>query len=222
MKLIDLTGQRYGRLTVVERGETRNRRTYWTCQCDCGQVLNVGATHLVGGRRTSCGHIDPALAAGRRPWPRNPRYLVGEDGSIVGLSGRVLQAKPNTHGYLTVDVRVDGRFKTKTVHSIVCEAFHGLRPEGLEVAHGNGIKVDCRASNLRWATAVDNAADRGKHGTAWRGERHHRAKLTADQVRAIRAALETGTTRRALALRYGVSRRAIQLIDSGQNWGHVA
>ncbi len=36
MKIIDLTGQRFGRLVVLERAESRGGATYWRCQCDYG------------------------------------------------------------------------------------------------------------------------------------------------------------------------------------------
>lgn len=38
-KLIDLTGQRFGRLTVIERAENSpNGAAKWVCRCDCGIV----------------------------------------------------------------------------------------------------------------------------------------------------------------------------------------
>ncbi len=34
-KLIDLTGQRFDKLIVLEKAPSRKRHTYWKCQCDC-------------------------------------------------------------------------------------------------------------------------------------------------------------------------------------------
>jgi hypothetical protein len=219
VRLIDLTGQAFGQLTVIERGLTRKRVTYWTCRCECGRVLDVGAWHLGSGRRTSCGHVDPEIARGRRPWPAHPRYLVGDDGSIVGPSGYPLSAQPNTHGYPTVTIMVGGRPWTRPVHTIVCETFHGLRPDGHEAAHENGVRADCRAANLSWKTPAANSADKLRHGTLIYGLAHHKTKLSEDDVRAIRASC--GVSQRALAARYGVSRRAVTFILSGQNWKHL-
>ena len=58
----DLTGQRFGRLTVLEPlpGE---RRTRWRCVCDCGRETVVGSGHhLTSGNTKSCGclHRDSA------------------------------------------------------------------------------------------------------------------------------------------------------------------
>ena len=57
MKLIDLTGQRFGRLVVVERAESKGKRTMWKCLCDCGNTKVVGAGNLKNGHTTSCGCV---------------------------------------------------------------------------------------------------------------------------------------------------------------------
>lgn len=220
MRLIDLTGQTFGRLTVIERAANRGRVTYWRCQCECGRWRTASSQHLRDGRSHFCGTACTE-AAGRRPWPRDPRVMVGSDGSIVGRAGRPLTPQANVHGYLVVSIWDGQTWRTRTVHSIVCETFHGLRPEGLLALHNNGDQLDCRAENLRWGTSVDNAADRTAHGNAWRGERHHRAKITENDVRSIRAASASGASRRALAAQYGLSKRAIQFIVQRRNWKHV-
>ena len=56
MTLKDLTGERFGRLTVIRRVEddgNRNRR--WLCICDCGNEKIVGGRHLTSGATKSCG-----------------------------------------------------------------------------------------------------------------------------------------------------------------------
>ena len=54
-KFKDLTGQRFGRLTVVERAENKKDRVMWRCRCDCGNEHIVRANSLVTGRCKSCG-----------------------------------------------------------------------------------------------------------------------------------------------------------------------
>lgn len=52
---LDLTGQRFGRLVVIERASHVGRRTAWKCLCDCGNTCTV-QTYLLRGRNTSsCG-----------------------------------------------------------------------------------------------------------------------------------------------------------------------
>lgn len=52
---LDLTGQRYGKLTVLERTENIGGRTAWRCRCDCGRETAVKTCHLRNGHVTSCG-----------------------------------------------------------------------------------------------------------------------------------------------------------------------
>ncbi len=52
---VDLTGQRFGRLTVLEFVPTEDRFTYWLCRCECGNTATVRAGHLKEERTTSCG-----------------------------------------------------------------------------------------------------------------------------------------------------------------------
>lgn len=56
--LIDLTGERYGMLTVVEQFPERlwsGKRVAWKCRCDCGKEIIASASGLRDGSITSCG-----------------------------------------------------------------------------------------------------------------------------------------------------------------------
>ena len=52
---LDLSGQRFGRLTVIAPAENIGRRTAWLCHCDCGGERIVKTVHLREGKVTSCG-----------------------------------------------------------------------------------------------------------------------------------------------------------------------
>lgn len=55
-KLIDLTGQRFGQLTVLERAENGNhKQPRWKCRCDCGKETIVFGHLLRNGNTKSCG-----------------------------------------------------------------------------------------------------------------------------------------------------------------------
>ena len=45
----DLTGQNFGKLTVVERDWTCLDRVYWICECDCGNFTSVPTSRLTTG-----------------------------------------------------------------------------------------------------------------------------------------------------------------------------
>lgn len=45
-KLIDLTGQRFDKLIVIEKAPSRAKHTYWRCKCDCGNECEVSSEFL--------------------------------------------------------------------------------------------------------------------------------------------------------------------------------
>lgn len=55
MQFIDLTGQRFNKLTVIRRGQNVGKQTAWICKCDCGNVKTVTAAKLKNGNTKSCG-----------------------------------------------------------------------------------------------------------------------------------------------------------------------
>lgn len=60
MNKLDLTGQRYGFLTVLEEVpkeyiKSKHRYSYWKCKCDCGKECIVTLSHLRSGHTKSCG-----------------------------------------------------------------------------------------------------------------------------------------------------------------------
>lgn len=54
-KRAELTGKRFGKLTVEEFAGIKNYGTLWKCKCDCGNYAIVLAEKLNSGRKTSCG-----------------------------------------------------------------------------------------------------------------------------------------------------------------------
>lgn len=158
-----------------------------------------------------------------------PNYLVGDDGSVwsnfvVGGQGAVTdrwrRLRPGRlhHGHVKVTLCKSGEKFSIQVHQLVMLCFVGKPPDGMEVRHLNGNPRDNRLSNLTYGTPLENAADRSAHGTQTSGERHHRAKLTDEQVGIIRSRLSSGEKARVIAEDFGVSRSCISMIACGQNW----
>ncbi|UVO29921.1 hypothetical protein [Bradyrhizobium arachidis] len=60
-RLIDLTGRRVGKLTVLHRdgfevtGSAGDKQTYWACLCDCGRLARVAGYNLRNRHTKSCG-----------------------------------------------------------------------------------------------------------------------------------------------------------------------
>lgn len=54
-ELVDLNGQRFGKLIVLFRAPDKNKQVMWDCVCDCGNTSIVRGTHLRKGLTVSCG-----------------------------------------------------------------------------------------------------------------------------------------------------------------------
>ncbi len=74
-QFIDLTGETFGRLTVLRRLPSRNGRIFWSCLCVCGAVSQVDGGHLRGGNTKSCGCLYRET---------QPREVVDRTGQVFG------------------------------------------------------------------------------------------------------------------------------------------
>ena len=63
--LIDETGKRYGRLTVICKDGTIDKHIAWKCKCDCGNITTVNGKWLRAGKTTSCGCFHKELLSKR-------------------------------------------------------------------------------------------------------------------------------------------------------------
>lgn len=55
MKVVDVTGKRFGRLTAVSRRASDGSNAWWSCVCECGSIKDVRLCHLQSGAVQSCG-----------------------------------------------------------------------------------------------------------------------------------------------------------------------
>jgi hypothetical protein len=63
-KAIDMTGQRFGRLTVQGRAlKSTTREAQWVCLCDCGKTTTPRGSQLRNGHTQSCGCLSAETAA---------------------------------------------------------------------------------------------------------------------------------------------------------------
>ena len=80
--LIDLTGQRFGRLTVIRRDGTYSPGEHshytspiWLCRCDCGTICRKRGDVLRRGRTISCGCYRDEVSAVRLRKIRQAKYM---------------------------------------------------------------------------------------------------------------------------------------------------
>lgn len=65
-KLNDLTGKKFGRLSVLKRaGTNSSKKPLWECECDCGIVKSIVGAALVNGTTQSCGCLRKELLSQR-------------------------------------------------------------------------------------------------------------------------------------------------------------
>jgi hypothetical protein len=132
-------------------------------------------------------------------------------------------------GYGRIHVRSPGQVNAAAVptHRVAWEIKNGPIPSGLFVLHRCDNPPCVNPAHLFLGTAADNLADMDAKGRRvvpdTRGERNSNARLTARQAAEIRAACEAGPrgVRRALAVKYRVSRGTIDHIARGQSWAHL-
>lgn len=65
-KIRDLTGQTFGKLTVVSFAGSNRRRVMWLCKCECGTEKAVRGDSLTSGSTKSCGCINIKDLAGKK------------------------------------------------------------------------------------------------------------------------------------------------------------
>ena len=98
--MIDITGQKFGKLTVDGFAYIKNNRAYWNCTCDCGIHCVKMGKYLRSGDTKSCGcnAIDRARKMGLSNINRN-KYEILEDGETVKVYFN------NTDNYFLCDLK---------------------------------------------------------------------------------------------------------------------
>ena len=155
-----------------------------------------------------------------REIPGHPNYAVSADGRVARIkNGKVNKRCPALVGTFrtrTGCVRValndgGGKYCQVNVARLVCLAFLGPAPSPKHRAYNvNRDKTDNRAENVVWDV---------KYAPNYNvGASHGRAKITEDQVRAIRA---DQRAHKVIASDYGISASSVTLIKRRVNWSHV-
>lgn len=162
--------------------------------------------------------------------PGYPDYEVSNFGQVRRLTasrrsraGIVLKQTLMKGKYFQVTLWKGGKCKGFRINRLVAMVFIGPAPSPKhEAAHNDGNSHNNHWTNLRWATKLENEADKLIHGTRSHGEKHGTAKLKAVQVLEIRRKyFEEGATQMALAAEFGVRQTQISRIVRKEEWPNL-
>ena len=173
--------------------------------------------------------------------PGYPGYRIGNDGTLwscrysaKGRKGydsyylsenwRQLRTYLTDRGYHQVKLSsAELRPRWIRIHQLVARAFVPNPTAKPEVNHKNGDKSDNSASNLEWTTRAENVRHAFRTGLhkPQRGEQCSHAKLTKQDVFALRSLRRNGQTLVSLAKQFGVSKTAIWNVMDGRSWRHA-
>ncbi|MGE8141826.1 HNH endonuclease [Novosphingobium sp. NPDC080210] len=145
------------------------------------------------------------------------RLVDGSRGVQYLIRGRILKTRRHPFGYPVVTMSIRGKCVSRTVHSLVAEAFMGTRPDGLVVCHSDGDPTNNSIWNLRYGTQASNVEDSIKHGTKVYGSDHGGSVLSMADVNEMRTRRAAGETLAALAEHFGVAEPTVWKITTGED-----
>lgn len=170
----DLTGQKFGRLTVLEKDVNSLKRSRWICRCECGKIKYIYATLLKQGNTNSCGCLRRDLQ--RRP---NDYYFIDDIGVMKIKDKEILFDKEDFELIKNYSWNIDKINEVKAdinkqkyrIHQLIM----GTKGTGLVVDHINRNRLDNRKSNLRICTQQQNMYNKtvksnnlyGQSGVCW-------------------------------------------------------
>lgn len=121
----DVTNQKFGRLIVIEFSHIKNQRTYWLCECSCGNKIIASISDLKSGHTQSCGCLQKERAS---------------QSSRIDLAGSIF-------GFLIV-LDFHKRTNNETLWRCVCECGKEVFASSSNLKTGKIVSCGCKKESL--------------------------------------------------------------------------
>lgn len=141
----------------------------------------------------------------------------------VEVSQFTVQSK-YTPPYRKCRVTQDGQTKIVSVHRFMLECWVGVRPRSQVTRHLDGDSLHNDLDNLAYGTVKENVEDALRHtGNYAEGAKNGRARLSADDVRAIRRRYDDGEPAASICHDYPhVTKNSVANAAKRLTWSHIA
>ena len=186
---VNLTGQRFGRLTVMGRTDNKKGRTMWICKCDCGKETEVSGSDLRTGGTKSCGCLRIEMIVERSTTHGMSNTRLHKEWQ--SMKDRCTREKCRDYQ--------DYGGRGITICPEWSDSFEAFRDWALANGYRDDLTIDridvdgnYEPSNCRWATLREQAENKRNNHYLTLGEK----TLTVTQW-----ARETGIERRTLLKR---------------------
>lgn len=160
-----------------------------------------------------------------------PLFSVGnKKGDKVTMTkvfrkGKIMKQTKTTSGYYCVGLFKDKKVKWSLVHRVVAQAFLPKDSKRLHVNHIDSNKNNNNVSNLEWCTPAENLTHaRLKGGLKNLSSKNfvNKDRFTDEQVKEIKELkISSKLPNSNIATKYGVTRRSIDKIISGESYSWV-
>jgi hypothetical protein len=128
----------------------------------------------------------------------------------------------NRNGYPSVVLKNKDKIDTQYIHKLVCAAFIGPCPQGYQVNHKDFDRTNNHISNLEYVTPSENVRHAIDAGRIPRGSEHPYAKLSEEDVLAIRKMWNSEQySNKEIGELFNISQAHISNIAKGEKWRHI-